>query len=239
MRILGLLLIMISGLLLWSSAVLSFAASFADNGNGTVTDNRTGLLWQQGEPGYMKWQNALNYCNGLTLVSYSDWRLPNIKELESLVDDGRYDPAIDTTYFPNANASSYWSSTTYAVYPSHAWYVYFANGYVFNYYKGDDYYYVRCVRGGQSCSFGNLARRISGAVVTDYSSIQDAYDAESNAHILRTMESVYCEPPIYLTITSRFFSKVVIIRSLHRKQGIQFSMVLLPSVPGRLHLRMS
>jgi hypothetical protein len=79
--------------------------SFTYKGNGTVTDNRTGLVWQQAEPGLMNWQGALDYCNGLELDNKTDWQLPNIKELESLVDDARYIPAIDTNFFPKANAS--------------------------------------------------------------------------------------------------------------------------------------
>ncbi|MBI4687331.1 MAG: DUF1566 domain-containing protein [Nitrospirae bacterium] len=85
-------------LLLCCSAALSFAAPFTDNGNGTVTDNRTGLVWQQGEAGQMMWGSALSYCEGLPLGGKTDWRLPNVKELESLTDDTRYnDPAIDTS----------------------------------------------------------------------------------------------------------------------------------------------
>ncbi|MBI5194934.1 MAG: DUF1566 domain-containing protein [Nitrospirae bacterium] len=126
--------------------------SFTDNGNGTVTDNKTGLVWQQGEPGEMSWGSALSYCEGLSLGGSTDWRLPNIKELESLTDDTRYSPAINTTYFPNTISSYYWSSTTSASYPYYACDVYFFDGYVYRYYK-DFNYYVRCVRGGQSGSF--------------------------------------------------------------------------------------
>jgi hypothetical protein len=132
------------------------AASFVDNGNGTVTDNKTGLVWQQGEPGYMTWDSALSYCEGLSLGGHSDWRLPNIKELESLTDDTRDNPAIDIAFFPNAHASYYWSSTTLADYPDGAWPVHFSDGYVFYYSTKYSSNYVRCVRGGQSGSLGNL-----------------------------------------------------------------------------------
>ncbi|RJQ17531.1 MAG: DUF1566 domain-containing protein [Nitrospiraceae bacterium] len=142
-------------LLLCCSAALSFAAPFTDNGNGTVTDIKTGLVWQQGEPGYKTWGSALSYCEGLDLGNKTDWRLPNIKELESITDDTRYNPAIDTNYFPNAHAYYYWSSTTVANSPYYAWNVYFVDGCV-NYYYKDYNFYVRCVRGGQSGSFGNL-----------------------------------------------------------------------------------
>ena len=124
------------------------AASFTNNGNGTVTDNGTGLMWQQGEPGYKTWANALTYCEGLSLGGQTDWRLPNITELESIIDDTKYEPAIDTAYFPNAYADYYWSSTTSASNTNGAWSVEFGDNYV--YYGSKSYgSYVRCVRGGQ------------------------------------------------------------------------------------------
>jgi hypothetical protein len=129
--------------------------SYTDNGNGTVTDNRTGLMWQQGEPGGMTLGNALSYCEGLSLGGHSDWRLPNIRELESLTDDTRYYPAIDTSFFPNAYASYYWSSTTDAGNPNVAWDVGFVCGGVNVDYKYGSTY-VRCVRGGHG-SFVNIS----------------------------------------------------------------------------------
>ena len=135
-------------------------AGYVNNGNGTITDTSTGLMWQQETPdNTMTWEQALSYCENLTLAGYSDWRLPTRKELRRLVDYSRYNPAINTTYFPDTVSSFYWSSTTTAPYTYTAWGVYFLYG--FDY--GDDYYvnksnsnYVRAVRGGQSGSLGNL-----------------------------------------------------------------------------------
>ncbi len=141
-------LFMVLAVLCALQAATAWAAPFTDNGNGTVTDSRTGIIWQQGEPGYMTWDSALSYCEGLSLGGNTDWRLPNIKELESITDDTRYNPAIDTTFFPGAYASGYWSSTTIAGNPSFAWGVYFYSGHVYYRAKGPSYY-VRCVRGGQ------------------------------------------------------------------------------------------
>ena len=124
--------------------------SFTDNGNGTVTDNDTKLMWQKGEGGSMTWESAITYCENLSLAGYSDWRLPNIKELESITDDSKYNPAIDTTYFPNAYSFGYWSSTTFTCCNSSALGVRFSDGSVANYgpeKSNNDY--VRCVRGGQ------------------------------------------------------------------------------------------
>ena len=130
--------------------------SYIDNGDGTVTDTSTGLMWQQaGFSNTQTWEQALAYCEGLNLGGYTDWRLPTSKELQSLVDYSRYSLAINETYFPNEVASWYWSSTTYADYTNYAWLVHFGYGYD---YVSDKSYrnYVRAVRWGQSGLLGNL-----------------------------------------------------------------------------------
>ncbi len=135
------------------------AAAYTDNGDGTVTDMTTMLMWAQasgdtngnGSPDTMSWQEALAWCENLELAGYSDWRLPNVNELRSLVDYAIYNPAIDTTFFPDTQ-SYYWSATTCASSTSYAWRVYFSDGRSVN--DGKPYFhYVRCVRGGQFASF--------------------------------------------------------------------------------------
>jgi hypothetical protein len=122
---------------------------FKNNGDGTVTDITTGLMWQQREAKAMTWEKALAYCESLDLSGYSDWRLPNIRELLSLVDDSRDDPSIDTGYFPGCRPSIYWSSTTHALYPGFAWHIEFNDGQV----RGGGHkgrrHYIRAVRGGE------------------------------------------------------------------------------------------
>ena len=122
--------------------------SYQDNGNGTVTDLNTGLMWQQSDDGTTRtWQAALDYCVEIPAGGYSDWRLPNRRELMSIVDFGPVRPTIDTTYFPNCRSSVYWSSSTYAPISTYAWYVHFSYGGMAWNYKPIDSYYVRCVRG--------------------------------------------------------------------------------------------
>jgi hypothetical protein len=113
--------------------------SYTDNRDGTVTDNVTGLMWQQTVPSIhdfpfgCPWADAVAYCQTLTLASYSDWRLPSRIELVSLVDEERYDArtigrlSIDPTYFPNTPGTHYfWSSSPKAGRGSpHAWAVHF------------------------------------------------------------------------------------------------------------------
>lgn len=125
-------------------------AYFTDNDDGTIYDASTGLTWQKGEAaGIMNWENALDYCeNSLTdLGGKDDWRLPNRSEIQSLVDFNRYDPAVDTTFFPDVYSTYYWSSTTFTGLTTQAWYTSFTDGQVNRPLKTDSYR-VRCVRGG-------------------------------------------------------------------------------------------
>jgi hypothetical protein len=101
--------------------------SYADNGDGTVTDNVTKLMWQQATPPqYLAWSAAVAYCGTLQLGGHHDWRLPSIVERASIVDFTVSPPAvaISGTYFPNAPAVAEWSATPVAgSSPSQAWVV--------------------------------------------------------------------------------------------------------------------
>lgn len=119
-------------------------------GSKTVVDQGTGLEWQKSDDGTSRnWQDGLAYCEGLTLNSKTDWRLPDIRELKSIVDISRYHPAIDPVFA--SKFSSYWSATTVTTATNQpatsAWIVNFANG-DDNWYVKTDNYLVRCVRGG-------------------------------------------------------------------------------------------
>lgn len=119
--------------------------SYTDNGDGTVTDNRTGLTWEKKTAANVNdtytWQGALDYVaqlnamnNGSGFAGRNDWRLPNVKELLSIVDYGRFNPSIDPVFGPTAgtlNFVRYWSSTSWAAfYPDvNAWAVDFADAY--------------------------------------------------------------------------------------------------------------
>ena len=70
---------------------------FTDNGDDTVTDNLTGLMWHRNADradGQMLWSEALALANNLSHAGYSDWRLPTVRELLSLVDYSESDPAL-------------------------------------------------------------------------------------------------------------------------------------------------
>jgi hypothetical protein len=125
-------------------------SAYIDNGNGTVTDIETKLMWQQVTAVKINWEEAMSYCWGLSLAGYTDWRLPTLDELMHLVDiSWGYNPTINRTFFPKTVSSFYWSSTTYAVSTNDAWGVHFGYGFDDMYNKPNSYY-VRAVRGGQA-----------------------------------------------------------------------------------------
>jgi hypothetical protein len=103
---------------------------FVDNSDGTISDLATGLTWMQEDSGSgMLWEDALAFCENMTTAGYDDWRLPNAKELQSIVDYSRspdttnsaaIDPIFDATPITSergeADYAYYWSSTTHASY---------------------------------------------------------------------------------------------------------------------------
>jgi hypothetical protein len=106
---------------------------FIDNGDGTITDNCTKLMWQKSQVNPLSWQQALQYCENLDLAGYTDWRLPNINELITIVDRSRSaDGVSQSAIFPifNGIGCTTWSSTTYYPAPQNAWYVQFGDGHV-------------------------------------------------------------------------------------------------------------
>lgn len=152
--------------------------SFTNNGDGTVTDNNTGLIWQRCSVGQTQIiQNNILTCGGTAALynwyqatgEYSEyynnssnrinvcgslnlggggWRLPTKKELITIVDYGLSYPAIQSDFFPYTSRSYYWSSTTYVNSSNYAWSVDFQRGEVTRL-KRELYFYVRCVRDGQ------------------------------------------------------------------------------------------
>ncbi|MCP4707919.1 MAG: DUF1566 domain-containing protein [Planctomycetes bacterium] len=141
---------------------------FTNNDNGTVTDNLTGLIWLKNANcfGERTWSQALSdcatlapgYCGLTDDSSAGDWRLPNSKELFSLIDFGFYGPALSNTSgagqwvegdpFTGGLPGSYWSSSTYANDATSPWRVNLNDGWV-SYIGKSTPLYVLPVRGGQ------------------------------------------------------------------------------------------
>ena len=131
--------------------------SYRDNGDDTITDLNTGLMWQkwddQNDAGGRTWESAIDYCRDATTGGYTTWRLPSRRDLVSLV---YYDyqagyASISRTYFPDCLYSLYWTNTTF---PYPTYYDEYADAYSVSFYGGyvgpkkkDEAHYVRCVRG--------------------------------------------------------------------------------------------
>ena len=135
---------------------------FIDNGDGTVNDQATGLIWKQCAEGLsgtgcqigsamrFTWQQALQQAESADFAGSALWRLPNKKELGSLVEQRCYAPAINAHFFPNTPTTWwFWSSSTYAYNSSYAWEVDFNDGEESYGYKLTANEYVRLVRDRQ------------------------------------------------------------------------------------------
>ncbi|MBE7412453.1 MAG: DUF1566 domain-containing protein [Leptospiraceae bacterium] len=143
--------------------------SYTDNGNYTITDNTTGLVWQKcsggqnndstcsGIANLTNWTDANNYCNTLTL-SGKNWRLPTYIELSTIVEHSMNPLPINLTNFPNTIAGHYWTKTNYLFDLSYAWVVNFSGGIIYANLKTDPYY-VRCV--SSSFSIDNNLQKYS------------------------------------------------------------------------------
>jgi hypothetical protein len=127
---------------------------FTVDGSGDcITDNLTGLMWTRNAnlpTALQTWQQALDYANNLNLCGFSDWRLPNRKELRSLIDYNLANNAasLNTLGFSNVQANDYWSSSSYAGSPAYAWFASLGDGSVGARNKTNSYY-VWPVRAGQ------------------------------------------------------------------------------------------
>lgn len=161
-------------LLLWATASMGLAqdcnnavipsapdSRYQDNGDSTVTDIHTGLMWQQCSAGYNdiaciggsisnhNWDQALQYPQTLNasggFAGYTDWRLPNLNELASLLETACIQPAINALYFPRTSDSGYWSSSANAANDTDAWYIAFGLGFS-DYMARNTGYHLRLVR---------------------------------------------------------------------------------------------
>jgi uncharacterized repeat protein (TIGR02543 family) len=130
--------------------------------DGTVIHAKTGLMWKRCAEGqtwnasdctgiaiFFDWLGALAWAANSTFAGYTDWRLPNVKELQSIVETCGYGPTINQTIFPATPVSRFWSASGYGPVPAGAWLVFFFDGLVDA--NGKSYGFpVRLVRGGQS-----------------------------------------------------------------------------------------
>ncbi len=163
----------------------------------SILDTRTGLLWArcsygkkwnsqtqhcEGDAGIYNWQEALNVVveenkqQSLANNNDKDWRLPNIKELASIVNTQCIYPAIDSKAFPDTNSAQFWTSSVFEQFPARAWYVGFALGH--DYASHKRYYkQLRLVRAGTGASSYNAEN-------DRFSELKDSCRSEPNIDFL-------------------------------------------------------
>ena len=123
-------------------------------GDDVVIDNATGLTWARDgseagcyNAGLLSWVNCVSYARGLDFAGFTDWRLPNVLELASIIDYGRWiDPTIYQE-FTNTYSSDYFTSTTFGLTTDSAFQVAF-NSAVISFTTKSSSRRLRCVRGG-------------------------------------------------------------------------------------------
>lgn len=117
---------------------------FIDNGDGTISDTKNRVMWQkEGSQERLNYAQAEEFVNELNKEQYPDWRIPTREELESILDLTKHDPAINPMF--KCESAGYWSSTPSANYTGGAWIVYFNDGLV-DYYDRGNFDFVRPCR---------------------------------------------------------------------------------------------
>jgi hypothetical protein len=135
----------------YQKGVIGPSPRFTDNGDGTVTDNLTGLMWtkdSQEISGTKTWSEAITACNDLDHATHTDWRLPNARELWSLIDYGESFPALPLGHpFLSVISSPHWTSTTEASDSNGAFIADIFDGHIFSWDKITNPSYAWCMRG--------------------------------------------------------------------------------------------
>ncbi len=124
-------------------------------GEVVVFDRATGLVWAAdridagcNNGGIGNWADAITYAEGLTFAGFSNWRLPNVLELISIINFSKDNPAIDDPPFLNSISLNYWSSTTYNSMTTVAWTISLTYGNISSELKTNSTSGLRCVRSG-------------------------------------------------------------------------------------------
>ena len=175
------------------------------SGDNVVLDNSTGLMWQQTIlTDTYKWADAVSYCNDLSYAGYSDWRLPTPQELLTIVDNSKYGPAINTTYFPNMSSTSdsvyYWSSKPYGTNYVQLLRLCYGNIYHFSSsYNQSSSLKVVCVRGNELPKASFTTQTISGEIVVKDSTTGLMWQKTYPSSTTYTWQNAlkYCESLVY------------------------------------------
>ncbi len=137
---------LLAGIICLSASVDVQAAKLTVRGDGTVIDQKTGLVWQQEASGRMPWLEAVRFCNQLELGGMRGWRLPFKDELNTLVQPATGKQIlIDSKAFPQAEAEVYWSLSREEQQPDQVWGVSFADGKEYMFDRANFNFQARCM----------------------------------------------------------------------------------------------
>lgn len=141
---------------------------YVDNSDGTITDNSTGLMWVQDDNGEgIDWVAALSYAENSEFAGHSDWRLPNVKELQSIVDYGYSPSATDETKVGSAIDPEFFNCTPIVNEAGNDDYGYYWTSTSANFTSGEPYYYAWYVAFGMAVNGEGLDFHGAGGVRFD------------------------------------------------------------------------
>ena len=172
--------------------------AYTVNGNGTVTDQVTGLMWQQADGGEMIFANAATYCQNLTLAGYTDWQLPSSHELFNIGDHDHNQPALNTTAFTVTLAGYWWTANEQVGDSTKAWVVN-AGGGIGAHPKsetisagGTKRFHTRCVRNVPASVTSNFTANVNNTVIDSNTGLM-WQQAEVTPTVTWEGALIYCE----------------------------------------------
>jgi hypothetical protein len=175
------------------STVATSENTYIDNGDGTITDTSTGLMWMAEDAGYtMDWKTALSYAENLDFAGYTDWKLPDVKELQSLVDYTGVYPTLNQEYFTTTDLTDenpgyyYWSSTS----------AYFST-------QNPGYGYAWYVAFGYSLDNEGNDTHGAGAVRFSPKSLDSSYEGEGGDNVNNSARACRIDERYYDSATSK------------------------------------
>ncbi len=173
---------------------IEFLTHFENVGDGTILDYLTNLIWAKTiSPDSLTWENALMYAESFSLSGLTDWRLPNIKELQSIEDVSVINPSINTKIFTNMGNKVFWSSTSLPNIPEKAWYLNTANG-ITTYDFKTNKHYVLLVRSKKEVNGINESSREPQQV--------QIFPNPASSKLLISIGGSFLESPKSLTVTN-------------------------------------
>lgn len=168
----------------------SFSIDSSVENEKIVVDNNTGLQWQQTVPvKEYSLKTAEEYCAKLSYGGRDDWRLPTLQELASIVDNSKFDPSIDSDYFPETSSSSDFLTSSKSETGDNVWSINFWHS---NMRLANESYFVRCVRGREMPVNSFKTSVVKGDLIVKDTVSGLVWAADYNGALYWTLALSYC-----------------------------------------------